>query len=30
LEHEMANLFPALQHSNQPVWERAYLAESIG
>src|SRR5215475_12119296 len=25
LEHEMANLFPALQHSNQPVWERAYF-----
>jgi REP element-mobilizing transposase RayT len=30
LEHEMANLFPALQHSNQPVWERAYFAEGIG
>src|SRR5215813_9239236 len=30
LEHEMANLFPALQPSNQPVWERAYFAESIG
>src|SRR5215471_14279729 len=29
LEHEMANLLPALQHSNQPVWERAYFAESI-
>ena len=22
--------FPALQHSNQPVWERAYFAEGIG
>jgi REP element-mobilizing transposase RayT len=30
LEREMANLFPALQHNNQPVWERAYYAESIG
>jgi hypothetical protein len=30
LEHAMANLLPALQHSNQPVWERAYFAESIG
>src|SRR5262249_51702775 len=30
LEHEMAHLFPALPHSNQPVWERAYFAESIG
>jgi REP element-mobilizing transposase RayT len=30
LEHEVANLFPALQHSDQPVWERAYFAESIG
>jgi len=30
LEHEMANLFPALPHGNQPVWERAYFAESIG
>ena len=30
LEHEMANLFPALPHSNQPVWERAYFAEGIG
>src|SRR5215813_7072998 len=30
LEHEMANLFPALPPSNQPVWERAYFAESIG
>ena len=29
LEHEMANLFPALPQSNQPVWERAYFAESI-
>ena len=30
LEREMANLFPALPHSNQPVWERAYFAEGIG
>ena len=30
LEHEMANLLPELPHSNQPVWERAYFAESIG
>src|SRR5262249_40441983 len=30
LEHEMVNLFPPLPHSNQPVWERAYFAESIG
>jgi REP element-mobilizing transposase RayT len=30
LEHEMANLFPALQHSHQSCWERAYFAESIG
>jgi REP element-mobilizing transposase RayT len=30
LEHERANLFPALPHSNQPVWERAYFAEGIG
>jgi REP element-mobilizing transposase RayT len=30
LEHEMANLFPVLQPSNQPVWERSYFAESIG
>src|SRR5262252_5985123 len=30
LEHEMANLLPELQHSNQPCWERAYYAESIG
>src|SRR5262249_40797101 len=29
LEHEMANLLPALQPTNQPVWERAYFAESI-
>ena len=29
LEHEMAHLFPALPHSHQPVWERAYFAESI-
>jgi REP element-mobilizing transposase RayT len=30
LEHEMANLLPALQPSHQPVWERAYFAEGIG
>src|SRR5215510_9380669 len=30
LEHEMANLFPALPPSNKPVWERAYFSESIG
>src|SRR5262245_51490574 len=30
LEHEMANLFPTLLHSNQLVWEQAYFAESIG
>jgi len=30
LEHEMANLLPELKHSNQPCWERAYFAESIG
>src|SRR5262245_55956647 len=29
-EHAMAHLLPELQHSNQPVWERAYFAESIG
>src|SRR5262249_19019901 len=30
LERERANFFPALQHSHQPVWERAYFAEGIG
>jgi REP element-mobilizing transposase RayT len=30
LEHEIANLFPVLQLSKQPVWERAYFAEGIG
>jgi REP element-mobilizing transposase RayT len=30
LEHAMTHLFPVLQHSNQPVWERAYFAEGIG
>jgi REP element-mobilizing transposase RayT len=30
LERERAHLFPALPPSNQPVWERAYFAESIG
>jgi REP element-mobilizing transposase RayT len=29
LEHEMANLFPALQRNNQPCWERAYFVEGI-
>jgi REP element-mobilizing transposase RayT len=30
LEREMGNLFPALRLSNQPVWEPAYFAESLG
>jgi len=30
LEHATTYLFPALQPSHQPVWERAYFAESIG
>jgi REP element-mobilizing transposase RayT len=30
LAHAMAHLFPVLQPSNQPVWERAYFAEGIG
>lgn len=30
LEHAMTSLFPEVQHSNQSVWERAYLAEGIG
>ena len=30
LERERAHFFPALPPSNQPVWERAYFAESIG
>jgi len=30
VEHEMANLLPDLQHTDQPVWERAYFAEGIG
>ena len=30
LEHAMAALLPALPHSNQPIWERAYFAEGIG
>ena len=30
LEHAMRHLFPALQPSHQPVWERAYFAEGIG
>jgi REP element-mobilizing transposase RayT len=30
VEHEMANLLPALKHTDQPLWERAYFAEGIG
>ena len=30
LEHEMVHLFPALPLGNQPVWEPAYFAESLG
>jgi len=30
LEQTLASLCPALQHNNQPVWERAYCAEGIG
>ena len=30
LEREMAHLFPALPHGNQPVWERTYFVEGIG
>jgi REP element-mobilizing transposase RayT len=30
LEHAMTHLLPVLQPSHQPVWERAYFAESIG
>ena len=30
LEQTMTTLLPALQHSNQPLWERAYFAEGIG
>src|SRR5262245_35107516 len=30
LEHEMANLFPALKPSNQLYWARAYFADGIG
>ena len=30
LEHAMVRLLPALQPSNQPIWERAYFAEGIG
>ena len=30
VEQAMASLLPALQHNNQPIWERAYFAESIG
>ena len=30
LERTIASLLPALQHNNQPCWERAYFAEGIG
>jgi REP element-mobilizing transposase RayT len=30
LERERTHFFPALPPSDQPVWERAYFAESIG
>jgi REP element-mobilizing transposase RayT len=30
LEHAVTHLLPELQHSHQPVWERAYFAEGIG
>ena len=30
LEHAMIHLSLTLQHSHQPVWERAYFAEGIG
>jgi len=30
LEQAIAKLLPALKHSHQPVWERAYFAEGIG
>jgi REP element-mobilizing transposase RayT len=30
LEHAMTHLSPTLQHSSQPIWERAYFAEGIG
>ena len=30
LEHALPHLLSELQHSNQPVWERAYFAEGIG
>jgi hypothetical protein len=30
VEHEMANLLPDLQHTDQPLWERAYFSEGIG
>ena len=30
LEREMTRQLPALQPSNQPIWERAYFAEGIG
>ena len=30
LEHAVTHLLPELQHSHQPVWERAYFAEGVG
>ena len=30
VEHGMANLLPDLQHTDQPLWERAYFSEGIG
>ena len=30
VEHEMANLLPDLQPTDQPLWERAYFSEGIG
>src|SRR5215510_10189423 len=30
LEHAMTHLLPTVKPGNQPVWERAYFAESIG
>jgi len=30
VEQAIASLLPALKHSNQPCWERAYFAEGIG
>ena len=30
LERAIARLLPEVKHSHQPIWERAYFAESIG